>query len=244
MLAGFANFLLLRVCEQLGEVPLPVTSHPRESKKTTCSLSPWRNSQWRKFMKRNALAISLLLAFASLIGCTRQSDQSATADEQHATSRVPVALAQTRGGGGPDGPTNATVQNYIGDCALYANLSAARRKGGGNAEDRKGVARRIMEVADNHFGPGVVFASAAGAENNYLLLAAAPENERSLRFFGAKNVQTIRDRAQLCADGFDQVQLIVRNDDGVNQRLVKRVVLDYDEAKRYMSQTTGARPVE
>lgn len=203
------------------------------------------------------IALLVILGFAFWVsGCSKNAQQpasstaplvvqSATTASQQVASGTSVAVAKNTAGTSSQ-PENATAQSgvYFDMCALQALVNNARRKGGGTAEDRKGVAERITKVADNHLGPGVVFVSAAGDKSNYLLLAAAPGNEKSLRFFGAKVVETRKDRAELCADGFDEIQFIVRYDDGMNQRLVKRVRLDFNETERYMSQTTGARPVQ
>lgn len=171
-----------------------------------------------------ALAASILFAIVGFTGCSKQSAS--------ASASAPPSGTVAQNGAGT---SSATAQNRPDDkiitvCYQSAALDVASGEGSATPQARKEVAERMTKVADKDFGPGVVFVSVAGTDdgkviNDLLLVAVAPRNEKSLRVFGANLLDTNRMRGKLCADGFDQVRLIVRADDGVNERLVKRADL-------------------
>jgi hypothetical protein len=97
-------------------------------------------------------------------------------------------------------------------------------------------------VAGEKLGPGILFASAAGESNKYLLLVATPENEATLREFGSAMVRSKETRTTLCLEGFDEVQFLVRYGDGDSQKLVRRFKPSFQETFDYLRQTPLARP--
>jgi len=138
--------------------------------------------------------------------------------------------------------TDPRYTNSRDSCYLDADLNYVKRHYGHGEEHRREVADNLSEVAKLHLGPHVVRVSAEGENNNYLVLTASPEDEKSLKSFGAE-FETKRDRAKLCAYGFDEVQYHIRQDG--NERLLKKVRVDFpsaDEAEHYLYQTTGAVP--
>ena len=81
-------------------------------------------------MKRNALAISLLWFAASLIGCSKRSDQSMTAGAQQAASGTSVAVAQELSP--PSRPSQLTFRGLHAGQS-QAEVEAALKRLDGNA---------------------------------------------------------------------------------------------------------------
>jgi hypothetical protein len=115
-------------------------------------------------------------------------------------------------------------------------------KMGVSAQARKEYADKATQNAQEKIGPDVLYDSAAGDNNRYLLIAAPPEHEYELNGFAAAMANSKSIRADLCLKGFSEVQFIVRYGDGYNQNLVKRIRLSFKETARYAMQVGGARP--
>jgi hypothetical protein len=115
-------------------------------------------------------------------------------------------------------------------------------KMGYSAQARKEQAEKATQNAYDKLGPDIIYDSVGGDNNRYMLIAATPQHESVLEALAAAMVDSKSTRAGLCAQGFSEVQFIVRFDDGVNQKLIKRVRLSFHESMRYSLQTAGATP--
>jgi hypothetical protein len=109
-------------------------------------------------------------------------------------------------------------------------------------EKRDEYAQQATEKAYEQVGSDILTNTAAGENNKYLLVSTTPEHEAELREFASGFVRAKSVRVNLCAQGFDEIQFLVRYDDGIHQKLLKRVKPSLEETLHYFAQTQEARP--
>jgi len=91
-------------------------------------------------------------------------------------------------------------------------------------------------------GPGMLGVTTGGDDDEILLFSAPPENAETLRNLAVEVRSRLSDRLNFCAQGFAEIQFIIRDND-MNQRLVTKWEPDFDEAMRVANQGYGTKPM-
>ncbi len=169
---------------------------------------------------------------------TTPTEQSSAAPAEAQTPDPPSAQAtatpsasDTADSPSAPDPSPASLNCYNNPMVLLAAKNTA--------QSRKLFAQGTVDSLDDQG----IYVSVGGDDNQYLLFTATPDGENNLIQWAHDSMASPSVRANICLEGFAEVQYIVRDED-MDQTLIASFQTNVAETFRYAQQRVGATPMQ